>query len=70
MYISREIEDLVRKLAVFYPVVTLTGPRQSGNACWASAHPNKSPRIRCWGISREYDDVGGPEVPPQQGRSQ
>lgn len=30
MYISREIEDQVRKLAGFYPVVTLTGPRQSG----------------------------------------
>lgn len=51
MFISHEIEDLVRKLAGFYPGVTLTGPRQSGNVCWASAHPNKSPRIRCWGIS-------------------
>jgi len=30
MYIEREIEDNVKKLAGFYPVVTVTGPRQSG----------------------------------------
>ena len=30
MYIHREIEPFVQKLAGFYPVVTITGPRQSG----------------------------------------
>lgn len=30
MYIEREIESHVRKLAGFYPIVTVTGPRQSG----------------------------------------
>lgn len=30
MYISREIEGHVRRLAQFYPIVTITGPRQSG----------------------------------------
>ena len=30
MYIHREIESFVQKLAGFYPVVTITGPRQSG----------------------------------------
>jgi len=30
MYIEREIEGNVRKLAGFYPIVTVTGPRQSG----------------------------------------
>jgi len=30
MYITREIEALVKKIAGFYPVVTITGPRQSG----------------------------------------
>jgi len=30
MYIKREIEPLVSKLASCYPVVTVTGPRQSG----------------------------------------
>lgn len=30
MYIRREIEDRIRKLSGFYPVVTVTGPRQSG----------------------------------------
>lgn len=30
MYIEREIENHVLKLAGFYPIVTVTGPRQSG----------------------------------------
>ena len=30
MYITREIEEQVRKLAGCYPIVTVTGPRQSG----------------------------------------
>lgn len=30
MYITREIEEQVRKLSGYYPVVTVTGPRQSG----------------------------------------
>ena len=30
MYIEREIEKHIQKLAGFYPIVTVTGPRQSG----------------------------------------
>ena len=30
MYIEREIEKHIQKLAGFYPIVTITGPRQSG----------------------------------------
>lgn len=32
MYIEREIEPMVMKLANYYPVVTITGPRQSGKS--------------------------------------
>ena len=30
MFIERDISGYIRKLAGFYPVVTVTGPRQSG----------------------------------------
>lgn len=30
MYIEREIEKHIQKLAGFYPIVTIIGPRQSG----------------------------------------
>lgn len=30
MYITREIEPYVKRLASFYPIVTVTGPRQAG----------------------------------------
>ena len=35
--IPRQIEPFVRKLAGFYPVVTILGPRQSGKSTLAKA---------------------------------
>jgi uncharacterized protein len=35
MYIHREIEDEVKKVSALYPVVTITGPRQSGKTTLA-----------------------------------